>query len=635
MTVSEVRKKYLDFFRARGHTVIPSARLVPDNDPTTLFTGSGMQPLIPYLLGQPHPLGVRLTDSQKSFRAGDIEEVGDNRHTTFFEMLGNWSLGDYFKKEQINWFWEFLTKEIGLDPKRIYVSCYIGDPKNGLPKDTEAAEVWQEIFKSAGITHDMADIGTESDGYERGVSDNERIFFYGIKNWWSRSGAPDTMPIGEPGGGDTEMFYMFPEIEHSPKFGKHCHPNCDCGRYIELGNSVFMEYLRTPRGFERLPKKNVDYGGGLERITAAANNVSDVFLIDVMQLLIRELAAISGKNYSDPEHQPSFRVVTDHIRAAVFMIGDGVRPSNTEQGYVLRRLIRRAVRHMDKLGIGEGTVGRLVASVVDSYKDHYPELSALHNDIRDTLVQEEVKFRKTLNQGMREFEKLVAKSKLDVDAAFILFTTYGFPFEVTQELAHERGISLSKEAYDSAMEKHKAGSRAGATQKFAGGLADHQEQTVKYHTTHHLLLRVLQDVLGTHVHQRGSNITVERLRFDFSHTSKMTPEELARTEEIMNQKIAEGLPVFRNEMPKTEAEKLGAEMEFGVKYGDMVSVYSIGPKEANDAERKIENAYSLEFCGGPHVENTSVLADGGKRFKILKEEAVGQGVRRIKAVLTE
>lgn len=641
MTVSEIRQKYLDFFHARGHSVIPSARLVPENDPTTLFTGSGMQPLIPYLLGQSHSQGTRLVDSQKSFRALDIEEIGDNRHTTFFEMLGNWSLGDYFKKEQIPWFWEFLTEELKLDPERIFVTCFIGEPKHGLPKDTESAEIWREIFEKAGISSGMADIGAEEKGSRRGMKEGERIFFYDAKkNWWSRAGVPDNMPLGEPGGGDTEMFYLFPDITHDKKFGEYCHVNCDCGRFIELGNSVFMEYVKTEKGFEPLPKKNVDYGGGLERITAAENDVSDVFRIDVMQSLIREIESTSGKAYDDPAHQVSFRIITDHMRAAVFMLGDGVSPSNTDQGYIARRLIRRAVRHMDKLGVPEGTSERLVRAVISSYKDQYPELAVEEKNIQDAIREEENRFRKTLSQGLKEFEKILSTvrnegrptSFISGKEAFVLFSTYGFPLELTEELAKERNTTINRSEFEEEMKKHQATSRAGAEQKFAGGLADHSEATIKYHTAHHLLLKALQVVLGAEVRQRGSNITSERLRIDFSFGRKMTDDEKKKVEELVNQKIAEEIPVVRTDMKKEEAEKLGAEHEFGVKYPDMVSVYSVGP---------LSSAFSIEFCGGPHVSNTSDIArvrdsDGSHRkgvFKIVKEEAVAQGIRRIKAMV--
>lgn len=613
MTVSEIRKKYLDFFRERGHVVIPSSRLVPENDPTTLFTSSGMQPLVPYLLGQEHPQGKRLADSQKSFRAGDIEEVGDNRHTTFFEMLGNWSLGDYFKKEQLPWFYEFLTKEIGLSKEKLWVTCFEGDPKLSLSKDTESAEIW----KSLGIPED-------------------RVLFYNAKkNWWSRSGEPEKMPAGEPGGPDSEVFFDF-GTPHDPAFGETCHPNCDCGRFMEIGNSVFMEYVKQSDGtFAKLPKQNVDFGGGLERIAAASNSNGDVFLIDTLQLLIRELAAVSGKNYSDPSHQASFRIVADHLRASVFILGDGVRPANTEQGYILRRLLRRSIRHMDKLGIKEGAMNRLVDAVIGGYKDQYPELSALHSQITSEILEEEKRFRKTLTQGMREFEKLISKGSVSSDDGFTLFTTYGFPFELTKELANERGIAIDKTAFEQAMQKHRDESRAGAAQKFAGGLADHQEQTIRYHTTHHILLAALRKVLGNHVHQRGSNITAERLRIDFSHPVKMTDEEKKKVEDMVNEVIYRDLPMTRNVMSREEAEKLGAEMEFGVKYPDMVSVYSLGPKDATPENPKIAEAFSLEFCGGPHVANTKEIHEGGKRFKIQKEEAVAQGVRRIKGVVVK
>lgn len=622
MTVSEIRAKYLEFFRSRGHAVLPSVSLVPENDPTTLFVSSGMQPLLPYFLGTPHPMGKRVCDSQKSLRAQDIEEVGDNRHTTFFEMLGNWSFGDYFKEEQLPWCFEFLTKEVGLPADRIWVSCFEGDTTLNLPKDTESAEIWKQI----------------------GIPE-ERIFFYGAKkNWWSRSGTPDQMPAGEPGGPDSEVFFDFDPSGkmHDKKYGDTCHPNCDCGRFMEIGNSVFMMYQKQEDGsFAELPNRNVDFGGGLERIAAAENGSGDIFLIDTYQLIIRELAAGSGTTYGDPAYTASFRVVADHLRGAIFMLGDGVLPSNTDRGYVLRRLVRRAVRHMDKLGVREGTIGRIVDRVVESYRDQYPELSAGHSAILSNLLSEEAKFRKTLVQGTKEFEKLAIAGPISGDSAFILFSTYGFPFELTEELAVERGIPIDKEGFAKAFEKHQKESRAGAAQKFAGGLADHSEATVRYHTTHHILLKALQTVLGKDVHQRGSNITAERLRIDFSSPGKMTPEQIAEVEKIVNEKIAEELPVNRTVLPKEEAEKLGAEHEFGVKYPDTVSVYSVGPKGATPENPRMSEAFSIEFCGGPHVENTREIAsirdpDGSirkGRFKIVKEEAVAAGIRRIKAVL--
>lgn len=584
MTVQEVREKYLAFFKARGHAVIPSAPIVPENDPTTLFTSSGMQPLVQYLLGQEHPKGKRLANSQLSFRAGDIEEVGDNRHTTFFEMLGNWSLGDYFKKEQLPWVYEFLTEELKLPKEKLWVTCFAGDEALGLPRDTESEEIWKNI----------------------GVPE-ERIHFYDAKkNWWSRSGTPENMPAGEPGGPDSEIFYEFTSADHDPAFGEKCHPNCDCGRFMEIGNSVFMEYIKNADGtFGKLPKQNVDFGGGLERLTAATLDNPDIFMIDVFDSGRAALEKRSNKPYihvgRGTSYMRSFRIILDHTRAASVMFDAGLRPSNTEQGYVLRRLIRRAIREADNLGIKEAILGEL-------FGGHEAEFNA-----------EEAQFRKTLANGMRELERMGG----NIDA-FMLFTTYGFPIELTAEIAKERGIEIDLEEIKKKMEEHQALSRAGAVQKFAGGLADHAEQTVRYHTAHHLLLKALQIVLGKDVHQRGSNITSERLRIDFSHGQKMTPEQKAEVERIVNEKISEKLPVIRTDMKKEDAEKLGAEHEFGATYPDMVSVYSIGP---------LDNAFSIEFCGGPHVSNTSELGVGGLKFKVQREEASSAGVRRIKAVL--
>jgi len=634
MTVNELRSKYLEFFSARGHQVIPSVSLVPENDPTTLFVSSGMQPLLPYFLGTPHPMGSRITNSQKSLRTQDIEEVGDNRHTTFFEMLGNWSFGDYFKEEQLSWFFEFLTDVVGLDPKHLYVTAFIGDETLGIPRDTQSAEIWKKLFSSKGIEAKDVALGSEEGGGIKGMQGG-RIFYYDAKkNWWSRAGTPSAMPAGEPGGPDSEVFYDFDPTgaTHDPKFGAECHPNCDCGRFMEIGNSVFMEYIKKEDGsFEQLPNKNVDFGGGLERIAAARNGNPDVFLIDSFMPLIKTLEEKSGKKYHEALH--SFRVVSDHIRAATFLLGDGVIPSNTERGYIARRLIRRAVRHIDVLGAPQGTLALLATAVIEYFKEHYPELKSAETVIQENINTEEDKFRKTLTQGMREFEKLSKEGPLSGEGAFTLFTTFGFPFEVTEELAKERGLAFDSAGFKQKMEEHQKLSRAGAAQKFAGGLADHSEQTVRYHTTHHILLKALQVVLGPEVHQRGSNITAERLRIDFSHPTKMTPEQKAEVEKIVNEKIAEELPVMRTVMPKEEAEKFGAEHEFGVKYPEMVSVYSVGPKEAVEGNPQIENAFSIEFCGGPHVQNTREIGVEGKHFKIQKEEAVASGVRRIKAVL--
>ena len=577
MTPNEVRAKYLEFFGAHGHAILPSAPLVPENDPTTLFTGSGMQPLVPYLLGSPHPAGSRLANSQKCFRSMDIEEVGDNRHTTFFEMLGNWSLGDYFKKEQLGYFFEFLTKEISIPKEKLWITCFEGDPALNLPKDTESAEIWKSL----------------------GMPESHINFYGSSKNWWSRAGAPENMPAGEPGGPDSEVFYDF-GTPHDTKFGAECHPNCDCGRFLEIGNSVFMQYIKNADGtFGLLPKQNVDFGGGLERIAAASINNPDVFATEAFTPLIKKLEDASGKTYEKDKR--SFRIVADHLRAAGFLIADGVLPGNVERGYVVRRLIRRAVRYADTLGVPHGQLGDLTGIA--------------------EIGEEETRFRKTLERGMKELARFTASGSLSAADAFQLFTTYGFPIELIAEEAGLRGIKqIDFEGFKELLKEHQNLSRAGSEQKFKGGLADTSEKTTRLHTAHHLLLRALQQVLGAGVHQRGSNITQERLRIDFIHGEKMTAEQKAEVERIVNEKIKEDLPVVRTEMALAEAEKLHAEHEFGAKYPERVSVYSVGP---------LDSAYSIEFCGGPHVQHTGELGV----FKIQKEEAVAQGIRRIKAVL--
>ena len=641
LTVNEIRTKYFEFFKARGHTVIPSASLVPLNDPTTLFTGCGMQPLITYLLGAPHPEGNRLVNSQKSFRAEDIEEVGDNRHTTFFEMLGNWSLGDYFKKEQLPWFFEFLTDEVGIDASRLYVTVFIGDEKNNVPRDTESADIWKELFAKKGIEAKVVEIGSEADGYRLGMQGGHIFYYDAKKNWWSRAGVPENMPAGEPGGPDSEVFYDF-GTPHDPAFGAECHPNCDCGRFMEIGNSVFMQYIKThstgsgQAGFALLPKQNVDFGGGLERIAAAAQGDPDVFRTDVFWDVITLLEHFSGKQYDDSRYKRSFRIVADHMRAAVFMLGDGVRPSNTDRGYILRRLLRRASLHAQKIGISaekadDSMLVRSATIILEKYDEAYPELAAdeVYDMVADEVWKEEVQFGHALVKGMKEFEKTAAGGHISGEQAYVLFTTYGFPFEMTLEIAKERNIDVDEDGFKLEMKKHQELSRAGSEQKFKGGLADHSEKTTQLHTAHHLLLKALQMVLGPQVKQRGSNITSERLRIDFSYGAKMTKEQIAAVEKVVNEKIAEALPVMRSTLPRDEAEVLGAEHEFGAKYPDMVSVYSIGPRGGNEVKPQYERAFSIEFCGGPHVGNTSELGT----FKVQKEEAVAAGIRRIKAVL--
>jgi len=645
MDITEIRTKYLEFFEQRGHAIIPSAPIIPENDPTTLFTGSGMQPLIPYLLGKKHPVGDRLVNSQTCFRAMDIDEVGDNRHTTFFEMLGNWSLGDYFKKEQLPWLFEFFTDVVGLDPKRLYVTAFIGDEKNGIPRDTESVAIWKELFEKKRIDAKEVVLGSGADGYKLGMavgtnpSDGQgRIFYYDAsKNWWSRAGLPENMPEGEPGGPDSEVFYDF-LIPHDKKYGPECHPNCDCGRFLEIGNAVFMQYIKqADDSFTLLPKQNVDFGGGLERIAAAKNDNPDVFATDVFEELIALLEFYSdGKSYDDSRYTKSFRIIADHIRAATFMIADGVRPSNTDRGYVLRRLIRRAAQHAMALGCAQGQekeneLVRCAIIVIEKYKGWYTKLDGeeIYETISREIWQEEKQFAHTLEQGTREFEKMVTDN-ISGEQAFMLFTTYGFPLEMTLEMAAERGKSVDEMGFNALMEKHKDMSRAGSEQKFKGGLADTSVATTRLHTAHHLLLKALQIVLGTHVKQRGSNITSERLRIDFSHADKMKPEEIKEVERVVNEKIREELPVTCSLIPKAQAEKLGAQQEFGAKYPDMVSVYSVGPETATQENPQFEKAFSIEFCGGPHVSNTKELSG---TFKILKEEAVASGIRRIKATL--
>lgn len=628
MNAQEIRQKYLEFFEQRQHTVIPRAKLIPDNDPTTLFTGSGMQPLIRYLLGESHPAGVRLVDSQTCLRAQDIDEVGDNRHTTFFEMLGNWSLGDYFKAEQLPWFWEFLVDVVGLDPSKLYVTAFIGDEANGIPRDTESAEIWQRLFKEKGIDAKTADIGSEEAGYEKGMKPGERVFFYDAsKNWWCRAGKIGDMPPGEPGGPDSEVFYEFDFIEHDTKWGAHCHPNCDCGRYMEIGNSVFMEYLRTEKGFEKLPKQNVDFGAGLERIAAAKLNSSDMFKISVIWPIVEKLEQTSGKSYDS--HLESMRVIADHLRAATFLAVDGVTPSNKEQGYVMRRLLRRAIRFAFELGIEQNFMQDIVPVIADLYHNDFPEVAANREQVIEVLVKEEKVFRQTLRKGLQQLQRFAENGLTGVEI-FTLYDTYGFPVELSTEEAGVQGIALSdnwRAEFDAKMAEQRARSQTAAKGTFKGGLGGQTMQHKKYHTATHLMYQALRDVLGAHVVQHGSNITEERLRFDFSHPEKVTPEQLKQVEDIVNEQIQKDLKVSYAEYPTAEATgPLGALGQFGDRYGDTVKVY----KMIADGTDK---PFSFEICGGPHVDHTLQLAEDGKKFKILKEESSSAGIRRIKAVL--
>ena len=623
LTSSEIRSRFLAFFKERGHTIIPSASLVPQNDPSVLFNTAGMQPLVPYLLGQPHPGGARLANSQKCVRTVDIDEIGDNTHATFFEMLGNWSLGDYFKEDAIKWSYEFLTskdKGLGLDPARLYITVFGGNAD--APKDEESPAIWGAIF-------DKADVK------------GERIYFMTADakgkepNWWS---AGDSGPCGP----DTEMFY---DVTGKLTNGmtKEEYMAADLRQdVVEIWNDVFMEYLKKDgKIVGKLPKQNVDTGSGLERVTMVVQGKDNIYETDLLGPMLKILLpedTANLDNFIQQTLKKSARIVADHMRTAIFLIADGVIPSKSDQGYVLRRLIRRAVRHCELLG-NRIPIVDLVESVEQTYKDAYP-LNKEH--IEQVIFEEEEKFRATLKQGMNKFEKTlninvhsvikvagVVAAKISGKEVFDLYQTDGFPIEMTREIAEERGILIDEIGFEEELKKHRDLSRSGSEQKFKGGLADTSEKTVRLHTAHHLLLRALQIVLGPEVHQRGSNITQERLRIDFAAPRKVTDEEKKEVERIVNEKISEKLPVIRSEMSLEEAEKLGAEHEFGQKYPDRVSVYSVGPKDATPENPQFDKRFSIEFCGGPHVKNTGEL----RKFRILKEEAVAQGVRRIKAVL--
>lgn len=654
MNAQQIRNEYLSFFKERGHEIIPRAKLVPYNDPSTLFTGSGMQPLIPYLLGEQHPGGIRLVDSQTCIRAQDIEEVGDRTHTTFFEMLGNWSLGDYFKEQQIRWFFEFLTEKVGLAPEKLYVTCFIGDKENGIPRDDEAAKIWQQVFKEKGIDAQIAEVGSQKDGNKRGINPGERIFFYDDgENWWSRNGGIKTTPIGDPCGPDSEVFYDFGEQNHNPEFGLS-HPASDGGRFMEIGNQVFMQYRRNDDGsFSPLDKQNVDYGGGLERIAAAAIDSPDVYKISLLWPIIEKLEALSGKQYES--HTNAMRVIADHLRGATFLAVDDVKPSNKEQGYVMRRLLRRAIRFAFDLGIEQNFLEEIVPVIADLYADDYPEVVEKHSEVIEILTREEKVFRQTLRKGLIELQKSIDRQVLEVlkntqtnknllqrrdearenirvggEVIFTMYDTYGFPAELSTEDVWKLGYKLSEnweEEFAAKMAEQRARSQTAAKGTFKGGLGGQTLQHKKYHTATHLMYQALRDVLGDHVVQRGSNITEERLRFDFSHPQKVTPDELKKVEDIVNEQIAKDLKVSYAEYPtKVAIEEKGALGQFGDRYGDTVKVYKM--IASNEKE-----PFSFEICGGPHVDHTLQLFEDGKRFKIIKEEASSSGIRRIKAIL--
>ena len=580
MKAIEIRNKYLEFFKRHGHAVIPSAPLIPENDPSVLFTTAGMQPLVPYLLGEKHPEGTRLTDYQKCVRTNDIDEVGDNRHLTYFEMLGNWSLGDYFKEESIAMSFEFLTKELGIPVEKLSVTCFAGD--EDCPRDEIAANAW----KKAGILEN-------------------HIYYYGKDdNWWI---------AGEEGpcGPDTEMFYD----TGKPACSDDCQPSCDCGKYVEIWNNVFMEYFKDKNGYSKLKQKNVDTGLGLERMTMLLQGKETPFDTELFAPIMKKLEELQKIDSIE-----SRRIVAEHLRSSMMIVSDGGRPSNLDRGYVLRRLIRRMIRHMNKLQINLDELSTLIDINVDNLKDMYPDLAKNKEIIKSVILEEKEKFVKTLVNGEREFQKEINKlkdtKKLSGKVVFKLYDTYGFPPEVTKELAKESGYEIDMKEFEELFKAHQEKSRAGSEQKFKGGLAEQNEITIAYHTATHLLNAALKQVIGENAHQRGSNITVDRMRFDFNCDHKMTDEEKRKTEDLVNKWIQEGLPVTKEEMKKEDAIKSGAECMFIEKYPDIVTVYTIGD-------------VSKELCGGPHVNNTKELG----KFKIKKEESSSSGVRRIKAVL--
>lgn len=586
----DLKETYLKFFESKGHKIIPSAPIIPENDPTCLFNTAGMQPLVPYLKGEPHPEGKRLTDVQKCFRTNDLDSIGDTTHHTFFEMLGNWSLGDYFKKESISWSFEFLTKKLEIPVEKLAVTVFKGN--DIVPADTESAEIWESL----------------------GIKKDKIAFLSEEHNWW-----PNMELLG-PCGPDTEIFYWRSEEPVPEKFDE------EDENWVEIWNNVFMQYNHEQDGtFTPLKNKNVDTGLGVERVTAILEGLTDNYKSSVWREIIQKIEEISGLSYDNEEYTRSMRIIADHIRAIVIIAGDdaGIKPSNTDQGYILRRLIRRTIRYAKKLNIDINSdwEQQLAELIINKYSKYYGELERNKNDILETLKNEKLKFNRTLEHGLKEFEKVVKNvegTTINKDTAFRLYDTFGFPIELTEELAEERGLKVDTEGFKQKFAEHQEKSRQGSTGKFKGGLASTGEMETKYHTATHLLNAALKKVLGPHVHQKGSNITAERMRFDFSHPTKMTDEEKKQAEDLVNEYIKMAIPVEKLEMKKEDALKMGAEAMFIDKYGDIVSVYKIGD-------------VSLELCGGPHVKNTSELG----HFKIKKEEASSAGVRRIKAILEE
>ena len=623
MNASEIRQKFLEYQQKLGHQVIAPAKLVLENDPTTLFTGSGMQPLLPFLLGEPHPAGQRLADSQPCLRLQDIEDVGDPRHTTVFEMLGNWSLGDYFKQQQIPAFFKFLTEEVGLDPHKIYVTCFIGSEKYGIPKDTESAKIWQQVFKEAGVDAKIAEIGSAEEGAKRGIKEGEHIFFYDDhENWWSRGGGVETTPIGDPCGPDSEVFYDFGEDKQDIATYCKSHPASDGARFMEIGNQVFMQYKRNDDGsFSELKHKNIDFGGGLERIAAAAIDSFDVFETSLLKPLITKIEEISQKSYK--EYTADMRIIADHLRGAYLLAAQGLIPSNRKQGYALRRLIRRAILKALNLGIDQDFLPQIIPLIETNYQDLSDDILTTRKDALAVLIREEQVFRKTLTRGLKELHKL-KEAGLTGKELFMLQDTYGFPLELSVEEAKRENITLSEDwqtEFDQCLAEQRTRSKTASEGMFKGGLEDHSEMATKYHTATHLLLAALQKLIDPKIGQAGSNITSERLRFDFNLDRKLTPEEIKALEDQVNQWINEDHSVQFAEFEKNYArDTLHAHGQFWEKYPDIVKVYTVGD---------FDQPVSRELCGGPHVTHTGELG----KFKIKKEESSASGIRRIKAVL--
>lgn len=615
MKVAEVRQKYLDFMKSCGHIIIPSVSLIPENDNTTLFTAAGMQSMLPYILGKDVPKSKKIGNTQKCFRSQDIEEVGDSRHTTFFEMLGNWSFGDYFKKEQIAWLFEFLTNReigLGLDKDKLYVTCYQGNTDFKIEKDEEVKKYW----------------------LENGITENHIYFYNDQKNWWSRAGVPANMPEGEPGGGDTEVFFDFDpdnqqQIHEQSEFKNEvCHPNCDCGRFVEIGNSVFIQYIKQDGKLVELSQKNVDFGGGLTRLTAAVNNDKDIFNLDIFDNAKNILENISNKKYLESrEITKNFRIILDHLQATIFLIGDGAMPGNKDQGYFVRRLIRRAIVAGHKLNIKENWTKSLAEAFIETYKDDGEylgnNLNLNRKNILNEIEKEENKFRRTLEKGLKEFEKINSEYISGAEA-FNLLQTYGFPIELTLELAKEKNLKVNLEEFEKSKKEHAEKSRTASQGMFKGGLEDNSEITTALHTSCHLMLAGMRKVLGEAVHQAGSNINQERLRFDFTFNRKVEDEEIQKIENYVNQAIQSGFMVKIEEMPKEKARADGVVGAFWDKYPEIVKVYIMISENGE--------IYSKELCGGPHVKNSRDYLQG-KTFKIIKQEAISQGVRRFKGVL--